>query len=311
MATGLATARVERETARGGYPHLAVERDSTNGDPGFEHAAELVVHRRDIEFCDVAPGRVKIAVMVTNAGSSHSEPTIARIDAAPFGAFVPWKPIAIVRVPALETGESVVLQTEARRIIPTPQPGRDRLPPASLLTALGFDDDGSRSRSGLQAPAGTQALPLSPFDILSGPDTYWAGNINVFVGGRSVERHQAKALRILPEHTNVAMFLVGGREADSYRFELMGLGPRWNADIFSRQTALTMALDLKHGTPIELGKWVPVAGHAMFLLGLRPPARCHEANVEVHVTRYSTGETAVVEFSFDPRAAGPGCYVVK
>ena len=35
-----------------------------------------------------------------------------------------------------------------------------------------------------------------------------------------------------------------------------------------------------------------------------------EAAVEVHVCQRSTQQTAVVEFTFDSRAAGPGCYVV-
>ena len=41
----------------------------------------------------------------------------------------------------------------------------------------------------------------------------------------------------------------------------------------------------------------------------RPPVVVR-ADVEVHVTQRSTRKTAVVEFSFDPRAVGPGCYVV-
>jgi hypothetical protein len=48
----------------------------------------------------------------------------------------------------------------------------------------------------------------------------------------------------------------------------------------------------------------------MFLLALCPPADCTAAALEVHVTQRSTGQSAVVEFSLDPNAAGPGCYVV-
>ncbi len=46
------------------------------------------------------------------------------------------------------------------------------------------------------------------------------------------------------------------------------------------------------------------------LLAMCPPEGCRQGNVEVHVTQRSTGKTAIVEFSFDAAAAGPGCYVV-
>jgi hypothetical protein len=72
-----------------------------------------------------------------------------------------------------------------------------------------------------------------------------------------------------------------------------------------------MSRGLKDGTAIPLGTWTSLRGPAMLLLVLRPPANCREANVEVHVTQHSTRKTAVVEFSFDPRASGPGCYVVE
>ncbi len=68
---------------------------------------------------------------------------------------------------------------------------------------------------------------------------------------------------------------------------------------------------LSHGTLIDLGTWVPMHCNSLVFMALRPPANCREANVEVHVTQRSTQETAVVEFSFDARAAGPGCYVVE
>jgi hypothetical protein len=48
----------------------------------------------------------------------------------------------------------------------------------------------------------------------------------------------------------------------------------------------------------------------MLMLALQPPATAEAGQVEVHVRQRSTGRTAVVEFSLDARAAGPGCYVV-
>jgi hypothetical protein len=46
------------------------------------------------------------------------------------------------------------------------------------------------------------------------------------------------------------------------------------------------------------------------LLALRPPKDAGAGAFAVHVTQRSTGQEAVVEFSLDPAAAGPGCYTV-
>jgi hypothetical protein len=154
-----------------------------------------------------------------------------------------------------------------------------------------------------------RTLPPSPLDLLAGPNTHWAGNINVFVAGKAVERHLAKALRIYPERTNVAMFIVGA-SPDSYRFDLLGLGPDWDAAIVDPMNAGSLSQGMSDGTAIEPGSWHFLRSHSLLFLVLRPSAGCREGGVEVHVTQRSTRKTAVVEFSFDPRAVGPGCYIV-
>jgi hypothetical protein len=145
--------------------------------------------------------------------------------------------------------------------------------------------------------------------LLTGTNTYWAGNLNVFVGGKDVERHMARALRILPERTNVAMFVVGGGP-DSYRFDLVGLGPDWNAVIIDPMNAASLSRGISRGTAIEPGSWLSLRSNSLLFLALRPPSQCSAGEVEVHVTQRSTRKTAVVEFSFDSRSLGPGCYVV-
>jgi hypothetical protein len=157
---------------------------------------------------------------------------------------------------------------------------------------------------------GPSKLPPSPIDLLTGPSTYWAGNLNVFIGGKAVERHQARALRILPEHTNFVMFCVGDGRPDSYRFDLAGLGSGWEPMLFDPMSALSLSRGLSEGEPISLGAWIPMQYASVIFLALRPPVNCREANVDVHVTQLSTQKLAVVEFSFDATAAGPGCYVV-
>jgi hypothetical protein len=67
-------------------------------------------------------------------------------------------------------------------------------------------------------------------DMVGQEQPHWAGNINVFVGGKAVERHVAKALRVYPGRMNMAMFIVGSfGKADAYSFELVGLAPDWLA----------------------------------------------------------------------------------
>lgn len=58
--------------------------------------------------------------------------------------------------------------------------------------------------------------------------------------------------------------------------------------------------------------WVEVQTTALVELSVVPPEGCQQGELHVHVTQRSTGKEkeAVVEFSLDPRAAGPGCYVI-
>jgi len=43
---------------------------------------------------------------------------------------------------------------------------------------------------------------------------------------------------------------------------------------------------------------------------MKPPSDCEQGVIEVRVCQRSTGRHAMVEFSLDPRAVGPGCFVV-
>ncbi len=68
--------------------------------------AELVVEPTDISFQDLAGGTVMVRITVRNESTRHSKPTIMRLESAPLGAFVPWRPLAVLPVPALEPGEA-------------------------------------------------------------------------------------------------------------------------------------------------------------------------------------------------------------
>jgi hypothetical protein len=263
--------------------------------PFSEH---LHVCREDIRFHDHVPGRVQIEVTICNRDEAPSGPTFALLQAAPLGAFVPWRPLNVLPVPALGPGESVTLRTEAPRTRTKPLGPPDRVPPRQLLTALSQNDDDRNSRS----------LAHDLFDLLGRSQPHWAGNFNVFVGTKAVERHLAQALRVYPGRVNLAMFVVGS-VGDAYAFRLHDTGADWEPELHN-MTGRKSLLSLDAEPALDSECWVELPGQALLILALRPPAGCGQGTVEVEVTQRSTGQTAVVEFSLDPQAAGPGCYVV-
>jgi hypothetical protein len=293
-----------------------------------EYEAELIVERADISFHDLAANRVRIQVTVHNTGAHDSLPTPLTLESAPLGAFVPWQPLARLVVPALEPGESYELSTEAVRPRPAPLGNFDRVPPKKLLTALNSPDRPSaRSGSGFalmlnlfrKEPtarpagrdlAGNATLAPDLWDLLGRGQAHWAGNINVFIGSHPVERHLARALRVYPGRTNLAMFLVGSpARPDAYSFELLGLARDWNAGLYDMRNNGSLLVD-SSDVPIGEGQWVDSRGGLVILLATQPPPNCEAGNLEVHVTRRSCGTTAVVEFNLDPAAQGTGCYFV-
>jgi hypothetical protein len=283
---------------------------------------DLRVDRTDIGFHDTPEGTVRIEITVHNDGFHRSPPTPITLQSAPFGAFVPWRPLARLLVPAIEPGESRVVTTEVPRPRPTPLGDFNRVPPKKLLTAVASPQDAPAPqqpgngvsamlnffRSKQTGPSGRQLAP-DLLELVGRDQPHWAGNINVFVGTRAVERHRAKALRVYPGRPNLAMFIVGSPgKADAYTFELAGLAPDWKAVLHDATHNQSLAPN-PHDTPIHETKWVESnGGMMMVMLATRPPVDCQTGNLEVHVTRRSSSETAIVEFNLDPKAQGAGCY---
>ena len=286
--------------------------------------AELRVERTDIVFCDSVGDRVRIQVTVHNVGELPSRPTTMTIESAPFGAFVKWRPLSQLIVPGLAPGESLELSTEVPRPRPIPLGDFNRVPPRRLLTALSSPDQ-PLPPTGLQAffnrlwkrrstPSqlsfSTTGISLAPdiWDLLGRGQQHWVGNINVFIGRRPVERHLAKALRVYPGHTNLAMFIVGNPgEREAFAFELEGLEAKWNAALHDVTNGKNLAVD-PSGTYIAEEKWVESNGGLLVMLATQPPSDCRTGKLEVHVTRRTDQKTAIVEFDLDPAAQGPGCY---
>ena len=276
-------------------------------------AEELHIDRSDISFGNVGPGVVRIRLTVWNRGTQVSRATDLAIQAAPFGAFLPWQPLTAVAVPALAAGASIEVTTEVRQPQVRPIGSFANLPPRRLLTALLNPDEGPartvpRHLSPRFRGRRQTGLPPDLFALVGRANTHWAGNLNVFVGGQPVERHVAQALRIYPGRTNLALFIVGcGR--DAYLFQAQGEGAA-RTTLFDMTASSSLLVDKGGATPIRESEWIEVNGCHIMLLEMCPPAGCGQGSVEVHVTQRSTGKTAIVEFSFDAAASGPGCYVV-
>lgn len=292
--------------------------------------AKLTVSPVGITFQDLTANTVEIRVMVCNEGDRRSSPTFVRLESAPFGAFVPGSPLAILPLPSLEPGESRELIVEAARPHPKTLGNFDRVPPKDVLTALSNDPDEPPAQRGAglvallklfrrqstSRSAGKTKVSQNPFlaadlwELAGREQPHWAGNINVFVGNRAVERHFAKALRIHSGRTNLAMFIVGGPgKPDAYAFDLMGLAADWKAALHDVTGARTLVVESSDKS-LQHRQWVKSdAGMMLVVLAVRPPVVCENGSVQVHVSRRSCRRTAIVEFDLDPTAQGPGCYV--
>jgi hypothetical protein len=350
----------------------------------FNINAGLVVDPTDITFDDLTRDTVMIRVRIRNEGEHRSIPTNVRLETAPLGAFVPWRPLATLPVPALEPGESRELSVAATRPHPMKLGNFDSVPPTSVLRAQegSFDTPApqpnirprtrleellqgrvtsspannppiagrpapqpdARSRMLLELmrqrnpmqqlalkrqlelirrqatsrpvrnamPALAQGRMLSPdlWEFFGQEQRHWAGNINVFIGARAVERHVASNMRIYSGRTNLAMLDVGGPGTrDSYQFDLVGLPSDWKAALHNMTGAKTLVVQ-SSDKPIQEKQWVEAFGMMLVTLAVRPPVICEAGKLQVHVTRQSCGKTAVVEFDLDPTAPGPGCFAV-
>jgi len=106
----------------------------------------------------------------------------------------------------------------------------------------------------------------------------------------------------------MAMFVVGSPgKPDEFAFELVGLDADWNAALYN--TTHGKSLRVEPSSPyIEEAQWVKSNGGLMVMLATQPPKDCSVGNLEVHVTRRSDQQTAIVEFDLNPAAQGSGCY---
>src|SRR5262245_39841391 len=97
--------------------------------PAVTMGGKLSLAREDITFSNISPELVRIEIAVWNDGPGRSLPTLAVVQSAPLGAFVPWWPLTALLVPELGPGESTVLRTETRQTSPAPLGPPDRILP--------------------------------------------------------------------------------------------------------------------------------------------------------------------------------------
>jgi hypothetical protein len=284
------------------------------------------VDRTDISFHNTAADRVQIGVTVHNRSSEWSPPTTMLLQSAVLGAFVPWRPLTSLDVPEIEPGGQVHLTTQAHCVRPTvlgcvedltSQRVIDALAQAELREQIRQIEQRSLARRHDRRqdrvwPEATMReaprLSIDLLDVLGRPNVYWAGNLNVFIGAHAVERHCAQALRIYPGRTNWAMFLVGSG-TDAYAFDVTGAESDWELALHTGCPGpLVSALNPAHR--IVPNRWIAGREVRFVQFVVHPPDGCGQGEVAVHVTQQSTGAEALVEFSLDPQAAGPGCFVM-
>lgn len=259
----------------------------------------LQFSRKDLEFRFNADGMVDVALRVTNPGPGVSPPRRGRIEVAAFGAFLPWEPLTVFRVPRLRPRQSTLVELRVRRTpaaggLP-PEPPRE--PKSALpLVARAPGTIWDLLKSAMTAFGGLErCAPGAPI---------FAGNLNVHIGTASVERHLSGALRVYPGRINVAVFEVG-RRGDAYRFEVRSSDPSWEASLhhfYGRAGELE--------SEIMSGEWYDRNGGLAVILAVKPPDECRRGAIEVHVEQRSSGRIAVVEFDLDQKALGAGCYTV-
>lgn len=283
------------------------------------HLAELHVQRCGISFHNIAPDRVRIELEVENRGQERSQPTDLHLEAAPFGAFVRWQPLTTVRVPAIPPGGKTWVQTIARQPRPEPVGSFSDIVPTGLLTAAGSGenrrpnsparDQGFGAARLLLTLLGGRArvgeLPPDLLDLLDDPRPHWAGNLNVWIERRPVERHMAPRLRVHPDRTNVAMFCLGDGP-DKYSFRIECPDPEWRCALHDLGAGKSVRWTEDSRKP----HWHAVPTMRPILFIVRPRDVIERGAAVVHVTQRSSGKTAMVEFDLDPAAEGPGCYTI-
>ena len=162
------------------------------------------IRRPGIRWTGGAGSPLILALEFENPDALLSAPARVLVEVAPFGAFLPWRPMARVEVPPIAPGGRRVVTETLDGDAPLPPP------PADMFSGL------LASIQGLPLPSGS---------------AHFVGNLNVFVSrGKPVERHLQRAVGLRRGVPNYALFCVGDGRDDRYRFSPQA-DPGWQLEI--------------------------------------------------------------------------------
>lgn len=232
---------------------------------GGVNGDDLVI---ELEFENPAPDR-------TRASS-------AIVHIAEFGAFVPWRPLTVIRVPPIPPGgrRTVVTAVDPEDPNDLAIPGfgkRDALVPRRL------------ARGGLR---GLFACLFGEAHDVTALQVHFVGNLNVFVpGSQPVERHVNRTIKLDPKKHNLAWFVVGDGARDTYTFTPESDPPGWSTEIQG----------------VEWNEPVAIA-RSSFGVSMQAPAGATWGRVTIWVERASTAQRVPVEFELAANPDAADCY---
>jgi hypothetical protein len=223
---------------------------------------------------------------------------------APLGAFLPWRHLETLTIPSLQPGARMIAETEALKPRTSPLGRIDRIRPRRVGTALAKHEARERrARSKRLAPSVT--------DFTRPRSDNWLGNIEVFLNNNRVERHCGRGLQVQPGMLNWTVFMVGwGVRSEAYSFRIHGDGKAWKTRLFAVPLSARSMIGTSGGTAIREGRWMDASAVRFVRLQFRPPERSRRGTIDVEVAQRSSGLKAVIEYSLDAEATGPGCAVM-
>jgi hypothetical protein len=232
-----------------------------------------VVRREGIDWRGGIGGApLEIRLAFENPGTVRTAPATARVEVAAFGAFLPWRPLTAVSVPAIPPGGRIVLTATAQGDLP------DRENAADLVAQMDNAESANDIMS-LMAKVLRAAFAWKDVDQLNMNPIHFVGNLNVFVSRRkTVERHQQRAIGLRPGHSNFTMFAVGDGKHDVYSLRLEA-EPGWDVQLSG----------CPWDTPIGIESQSIAAS-------ITPPIGVEYGRIGIWVKRHSTGEEVPVEF---------------
>ena len=171
-----------------------------------------------------------------------------------------------------------------------------------------------RSRRG-QLLSGTDLSAMDPSRAAGQGNRHWAGNINVHLCGKAVERHQANGLRIYPGLENWAIFNLGSRKGGEYLITFEGCGADWEPRVYHHPDARVEPGpgDLskeRRGEGIGSGGTIVTpTGSAWMSAVVSPPGDATVGNLDIGILELSSGRETTVEFGLNANASGRGLII--